>query len=177
MGSALSRLLVRGQLRVLVVGLGGAGKTTLLHRLKLGQVVTTISGGTFGVESVEYRHYSFIVIDIGGPLAVRQIWRHYYPTTGGLIWVVDSGDRARVQEVHGNMRAMLNEEGLRGVPLLVFCNKQDLPDAMTADEVCGALALHDIDGRRWMVQSACATTGSGLEEGLHWLTCAASARQ
>eukprot|EP00923_Selenidium_pygospionis_P001581 GHVN01002303.1.p1 GENE.GHVN01002303.1~~GHVN01002303.1.p1 ORF type:complete len:116 (-),score=4.17 GHVN01002303.1:275-622(-) len=37
-----SRLFVKKEMRILMVGLDAAGKTTILYKLKLGEVVTTI---------------------------------------------------------------------------------------------------------------------------------------
>lgn len=65
---------------------------------------------------------------------------------------------------------MLQEDELRDAVLLVFANKQDLPNAMTAAEVTDKLHLHVIKNRYWYIQSTCATTGDGLYEGLDWLS-------
>jgi ADP-ribosylation factor protein 1 len=65
---------------------------------------------------------------------------------------------------------MLNEDELRDAILLVFANKQDLPNAMTAAEITDKLGLHSIRQRHWFIQSSCATNGEGLVEGLDWLS-------
>lgn len=59
---------------------------------------------------------------------------------------------------------------MRGAAVLVFANKQDGPGALTPAEVCEALGLPELRGRRWHVQSAVATRGEGLYEGLDWLS-------
>uniref|UniRef100_A0A4W2CN27 Uncharacterized protein n=1 Tax=Bos indicus x Bos taurus TaxID=30522 RepID=A0A4W2CN27_BOBOX len=41
--SLFSRLFGKQQMRILMVGLDAAGKTTILYKLKLGEIVTTIS--------------------------------------------------------------------------------------------------------------------------------------
>lgn len=64
---------------------------------------------------------------------------------------------------------MLTDEDLQDAVLLVFANKQDLPNAMSAAEVTEKLGLHNLRHRQWYVQSCCATTGAGLYEGLDWL--------
>ena len=51
--------------RILMVGLDAAGKTTILHKLKLGEVVTTIPFSGFNVLSVENKMMSFTVFDVG----------------------------------------------------------------------------------------------------------------
>ena len=53
--------------------------------------------------------------------------------------------------------------------VLVFANKQDMPNCLTPAEVCEALGLPALKGRKWHVQSAIATRGEGLYEGLDWL--------
>lgn len=50
----------------------------------------------FNVETVEYKNISFTVWDVGGQDKIRPLWRHYYQNTQGLIFVVDSNDRDRV---------------------------------------------------------------------------------
>lgn len=54
--------------------------------------------------------------------------------------------------------------------LLIFANKQDLPNAMNAPEITDKLGLQSLRQRGWYIQSACATTGDGLYEGLEWLS-------
>ena len=62
---------------------------------------------------------------------------------------------------------MLSEEELNGVPLLVFCNKQDMEGALKPEEISEQLGLAGGEkGRDWSVRGSCATKGEGLEEGL-----------
>ncbi|KAL7058403.1 hypothetical protein AAHC03_017264 [Spirometra sp. Aus1] len=65
---------------------------------------------------------------------------------------------------------MLNEDELRDAALLVFANKQDLPNAMPASEITERLGLCALHGRQWYVQATCATSGTGLYDGLDWLS-------
>ena len=60
---------------------------------------------------------------------------------------VDSNDRERIDEVREYIDNILKIEGLEGVPLLVFANKQDINGAMTPEEVEDALNLHNIKDR------------------------------
>ncbi|KAJ4137989.1 Arf GTPase arf1 [Fusarium oxysporum] len=122
-------------MRILMVGLDGAGKTTVLYKLKLGEVITTIPTIGFNVETVQYKNISFTVWDVGGQDRIRSLWRHYYRNTEGVIFVVDSNDRSRIGEAREVMQRMLNEDELRNAAWLVFANKQDLPEAMSAAEI------------------------------------------
>jgi len=176
MGITFSRLWERmfgkKEMRILMVGLDAAGKTTILYKLKLGEVVTTIPTIGFNVETVEYKNISFTVWDVGGQDKIRPLWRHYYQNTQGLIFVVDSNDSDRIDAARDEMHRMLNEDELRDAVLLVFANKQDLPNAMSAAEMTDKLGLHGLrpSYRQWYIQACCATTGDGLYEGLDWLS-------
>lgn len=105
----------------------------------------------------------------------------------GLIYVVDSNDRVRIQESAKELRSILQEESLRDAAVLVFCNKQDLPgsplsflvslsDAATVPEVADALGMQQIRQKDWHVQASVATNGDGLIEGLDWLSKTVTSR-
>jgi len=173
MGIAFTRLwqqLMKQDMRILMVGLDAAGKTTILYRFKLGEVVTTIPTIGFNVETLEYKNLCFTVWDIGGQDKIRKLWRHYYQGTNGLIYVIDSSDRNRIEDAQEELSKMMKEEELHDAALLVFANKQDLPNSMTTAEITEKLGLHAVRNRDWFVQSACATSGDGLYEGLDWLS-------
>lgn len=72
---------------------------------------------------------------------------------------------------------MLNEDELRDALLLVFANKQDLPNAMNAAEITDKLGLQSLRQRNWYIQSTCATSGDGLYEGLEWVSRGVSAKK
>lgn len=76
--------------------------------------------------------------------------------------MVDSNDRDRISEARDELQRMLNEDELRDALLLVFANKQDLPNAMNAAEITDKLGLHSLRNRRWYIQTTCATSGKSL---------------
>lgn len=172
--SVFNRLFAKKNMRILMVGLDAAGKTTILYKLKLGEIVTTIPTIGFNVETVEYKNISFTVWDVGGQDKIRPLWRHYYQNTQGLIYVVDSNDSERIQESKEELHKMLEEDELRDAIILVFANKQDLPNATSVSDLTEKLGLSRLRGRKWYVQAACATQGTGLYEGLDWLSNALS---
>ncbi|KAM3185176.1 hypothetical protein ACTXT7_006876 [Hymenolepis weldensis] len=164
------RLFGKKEMRILMVGLDAAGKTTILYKLKLGEIVTTIPTIGFNVETVEYKNVNFTVWDVGGQDKIRPLWRHYFQNTQGLIFVVDSNDRERLSEARDELNRMLSEDELRDAVLLVFANKQDLPNACPASEMTQKLGLNSLKNRQWYIQATCATTGTGLYEGLDWMS-------
>lgn len=172
MGQSLASLFGPHEVRILMVGLDAAGKTTILFRLKIGEIVTTIPTIGYNVETVEYKNLKFTMWDIGGQDKLRPLWRHYFLNTDGVIFVVDSNDRARVDIARDELQKMLAEEELRNAVLLVCANKQDLPNAMNTTELTEKLGLRMLGQRTWYIQGCCAPTGQGLYEGLDWLAAA-----
>ncbi len=73
--------------------------------------------------------------DVGGQKSLRSYWRNYFECTDGLIWVVDSADRMRMETCRDELKVLLEEERLAGATLLVLANKQDLPGALSAQDI------------------------------------------
>lgn len=156
--------------RILMIGLDAAGKTTILYQLKLGEVVATMPTIGFSVETVKYKNLLFNVWDIGGQDKIRPLWKYYYKNCEGLIFVVDCSDKGRIQQAQKELSLVLKEEEMKYVPLLVFANKQDLPNALTASNLAIELQMNDSKLNSWYIQSTCALSGQGLFEGLDWLS-------
>ena len=159
--------------KILMLGLDAAGKTTVLYKLHIGEVVNTIPTIGFNVETVRYGKIAFNVWDVGGQDKIRTLWRYYYEGAQGLIFVVDSNDRARIKQAKEELHKMLAQDELSNVKVLVLANKQDLPHAMNPSELAQQLQLgkdkNATTNHEWYVQGCSAVSGHGLFEGLDWL--------
>ena len=170
-------LLGKQQCRILMVGLDAAGKTTILYQLKLGEMTNTAPTLGFNVETIAYKNIEFMVWDMGGQDAIRPLWRHYYENAQALIFVVDSADEERLLEAKEELAKLMDEEQLRDAVLLVYANKQDLPDAKSVQGVADALELTSIPNRVWYIQACSASSGDGIRDGLDWLAGKLAANQ
>ena len=95
------------------------------------------------------------------------MWKHYFENTDGLIFVVDSNDRDRIDESAKELEKLLKEEQLKDCPFLIYANKQALtPRKVTEYLNIGYLGRN----REWLVQGCSGITGQGLKEGIDWLT-------
>jgi len=155
--------------KIVMVGLDNAGKTTTLYKLHLGEVIRTQPTVGSNVEQVRHKNLTFEIWDLGGQANLRPSWTTYYRSTDAVILVVDSTDRARTAILKAELFTLLDHEDLTSACLLVFANKQDLKDAMSAAELTDSLALHTIKRQDWHVQACSAVTGDGLAEGLGWI--------
>ena len=121
---------------------------------------------------VEFRDVSILAWDVGGSYKIRPLSLDYYKNVQGLIFVVDSSDREGIDNAREELQKLLYEELLKVAVVLVFANKQDLPGAMTTEEITEKLNLCTIRGRNWIIQGCSAVKGDGLYEGLEWISTA-----
>ncbi|XP_066441933.1 putative ADP-ribosylation factor-like protein 5C isoform X2 [Eleutherodactylus coqui] len=135
----------------------------------MNEVVHTAPTIGSNVEEIVLRNTHFLMWDIGGQETLRATWNSYYSNTEFVILVIDSTDRERLPETRDELYKMLAHEDLQNAAVLIFANKQDVKDSMSASEISTILALSAIRDRAWHIQACCALTGEGLPAGLDWL--------
>eukprot|EP01017_Pseudomicrothorax_dubius_P003615 TRINITY_DN10555_c0_g1_i2.p1 TRINITY_DN10555_c0_g1~~TRINITY_DN10555_c0_g1_i2.p1 ORF type:complete len:187 (+),score=17.02 TRINITY_DN10555_c0_g1_i2:63-623(+) len=158
------------QYKIIIVGLANAGKTTILYHLHLGRVVSTQPTIGSNVEEVTSRNVQMQVWDLGGQETLRSAWSTYYENTNAVIFVIDSTDTKSIITSKVELHNILKDDALKNTFVLIFANKQDLPEAMKEAEISELWSLHEIKSHEWHLQSCSATTGEGLKEGMEWLT-------
>ena len=132
---------------ICMLGLESAGKTTILYKLRLGDIETRTPTIGFNVETVKYKNITFYSWDVGGSDRLRPLWKHYFDAAQGLIFVVDSSDRDRIDEAREELDRTLRLEQLATSKVLIVANKQDLPNAMSPGMVANCLGLrHSSNG-------------------------------
>ena len=131
---------------ILLLGLDSAGKTTMIYALGLKDPIRTVPTIGFNIETTWYIKPDIEINtwDVGGRDKLRDLWRHYYPGTNAIIFVVDSADKMRLNTAKEELHLLLDEFELRNAVLLVFANKQDLPYSFTSDEIGAYLQLHEM---------------------------------
>ncbi|XP_068810445.1 ADP-ribosylation factor-like protein 14 [Struthio camelus] len=157
---------------ILMLGLDSAGKSTLLYKLKYNNVFQTIPTIGFNVDMIETeRDFALTFWDVGGQQKMRLLWCNFLENTDGLLYVVDSSDKQRLEESKKEFELILKNEFIKNVPVVLLANKQDLPGALNAEEVTRRFNMKKYcSDRNWYVQPCCAITGEGLSEALQRLT-------
>ena len=135
------------QCKIVLIGDGSVGKSSLIARFRTEGFAPRYHQ-TVGVDFFEKRlrlrgaqGVRLQIWDIGGQQTIRTYWRNYFEVTDGLVWVVDSADRWRLDTCRDELKDLLQEEQLGGASLLIFANKQDLPDALSVDQIAEHLDL------------------------------------
>ena len=92
------------EMELTLVGLQHAGKTTFVNVIASGDfyedMIPTVG---FNMRKISKGNVTIKLWDIGGQREIRPYWRNYYDQTDALIYVVDSADEMRVQEVKDNL--------------------------------------------------------------------------
>ena len=164
------------EMRILMLGLDNSGKTTILKKMN-GEDISEISPTLgFNIKTLEHRMYTLNFWDVGGQRSLRSYWRNYFEQTEGLVWVVDSADKRRIEDCRTELNTLLVEERLAGATLLILANKQDLPGALSDDDIKKLLKLDSIKTHHWSIFPCSAITGDNLLKGVDWLVDDISAR-
>ncbi|XP_071109506.1 ADP-ribosylation factor 3-like [Haliotis cracherodii] len=171
MGHLWTRLFRHRDVRILLLGLDCAGKTTILYKLKLDELVTTIPTIGFNVETIQYRDINFTAWDIGSRDKIRPLFRHYYKGTDAVVFVIDSHDRERLDELNYDViKPAIAADELSNAVFLFLANKMDLENTMTVDEISDKLGLKNLR-HPWNIMPVSAVKGDGLYPALDWLAC------
>lgn len=150
--------------RVLLLGFDNAGKTTMLYQMKTKETLATIPTMGFNVETVRYSPkdnviHAFTFWDIGGQTRLRQLWRHYYPGSDVVCFMVDSTDTERLSHVKEAWESVHGAEDLpEKVVYVILANKQDKQGALTKEEVHSRMGLAE----GIPVFPCCALDGTGM---------------
>lgn len=175
MGGLLSGVLSwfqgKPDVRILILGLDAAGKTTILYQLSSGEYIQKLQPTVaFNLERIEVGNLVLHVWDLGGQYQLRPFWRLYYRETCGIVFVIDSTNVERLDLCSKELYSLLEEEELLNVPLVILANKQDLPNAMSVDELTNKLKLASIKERSWTIYPTSAVTGEGIKDAFLWLS-------
>lgn len=109
--------------------------------------------------------------DMGGEKSLRKLWRQYYGSCHGIIFMVDANDQNRYDESFEAFKGIVEddewEDNTIDVPVLVFANKSEKIDwhkNEIFERICCETEVMDIK-----IIPASIFKEWGVREGIEWL--------
>ncbi len=158
---------------IAIVGLENAGKTTLAKRLQTGKFVPTISPTQgLDIESVEIKGSLFQLFDLGGHISFREMfWKTYVQLSQGIIFVIDSSDTKRFDQVGEWFWKCLKWN--HTAPILVLANKSDLAH-IELTELMQKIKLDQLPQenpqRSFRIFEVSMKEGTNIDEAIRWFS-------
>lgn len=174
----LQGLLWRQEMEVTLVGLQNSGKTTLVNVIATGayseDMIPTVG---FNMRKVRKGRVTLKIWDIGGQPRFRSMWERYCRGVSAIVFVVDAADEEKLVAAKTEIITLLEKPQLAGIPVLVLGNKNDLPDALTAEQLIDRLGLACINTQEVSCYSISAKNQVNIDITLQWLIQHSKRRQ
>lgn len=167
---------------VMMIGMDNAGKTTLVEQLKHKYLAKYRAvdprkiNPTIGlnVARLNLQGIRTIIWDLGGQEDLHSIWKKYYKEAHCLVYIVDANDDQKLMSSKIAFQKTMNDEQLRGIPLMILVNKVDEPGSKSVSEIMEFLGADKgpdgIVGYRTMeCFPISALSGDGVNDGMNWL--------
>jgi len=158
------------EMELTLVGLQNSGKTTLVNVLSNGgfqeDMIPTVG---FNMKKVTKGNVTIKMWDIGGQTRFRSMWERYCRGVNAIVYVVDAADKEKFDLSKKELNELLQKPTLAGIPLLVLGNKNDLAEAVSAEELMDIFGLKELEGREVCCYSISAKNNVCIDTTLQWL--------
>ncbi|KAF8984055.1 ADP-ribosylation factor-like protein 8B [Podila verticillata] len=167
----LRSLFFKTEMELTLVGLQNSGKTTLVNVIASGQfsedMIPTVG---FNMRKVTKGNVTMKLWDIGGQPRFRSMWERYCRGVNAIVFVIDAADHDKLDAARTELRNLLDKPQLANIPVLVLGNKNDLPGALTVDQIIEVMNLKQIANREVSCYSISAKNQVNIDITLQWLT-------
>lgn len=163
------------EIRVLVLGLDNAGKTTIINNLMGGDPLKVAPTMGFQIHTLPWRDYTMNIWDVGGQTSLRSFWGNYFDKLDVIIWVVDSVQQLKLQELYSELRdKVIKQDQLQGILFVVLANKVDKLNESGRQTICAYLEdmlklNQDISSSKYTIRAVLGSTGEGLTDAMDWI--------
>eukprot|EP00347_Sterkiella_histriomuscorum_P000030 403377450 len=161
------------EFKMVIIGLDAAGKTTILKKMRFDEIMPTAPTIGIETEDIQVKNINIKVFDLAGQEKMRNVWKYYYSSIEGIIFVLDASNRERILEAKDEIQNLLQNEEAKQIPILILANKQDLEGAIKGNEMTEMLGLVEYVNKKPVpfikVQESSAVQDRGLYDGFEWI--------
>eukprot|EP00188_Purpureofilum_apyrenoidigerum_P001917 Plantae.Rhodophyta-Purpureofilum_apyrenoidigerum.ctg21091.p1 GENE.Plantae.Rhodophyta-Purpureofilum_apyrenoidigerum.ctg21091~~Plantae.Rhodophyta-Purpureofilum_apyrenoidigerum.ctg21091.p1 ORF type:complete len:194 (+),score=44.26 Plantae.Rhodophyta-Purpureofilum_apyrenoidigerum.ctg21091:161-742(+) len=154
-----------------ILGLPAAGKTTLVTLLSRNEFMEDrIPTRGLNMQKFSKGGVTLKMWDLGGQANFRSMWERYCIGASAIVFVVDAADAESFELARVELHSLLSKPSLRGIPLLVLGNKNDLPAAVKSErELAEIFDLASLKDREVCTYSISAKNRTNIDMTLKWL--------
>lgn len=167
----LRSLFSKQEMELSLIGLQNAGKTSLVNVIATGafheDMLPTVG---FNMRKVTRGNVVIKLWDLGGQPRFRSMWERYCRGVQAVVFVVDAADGDNLDAAKNELRELMSKPPLRGIPLMVLGNKNDLPGALSETELSERFGLKDMKDREVYTCSISCKQQTNINLVLEWLT-------
>uniref|UniRef100_A0A8C8JR62 small monomeric GTPase n=1 Tax=Oncorhynchus tshawytscha TaxID=74940 RepID=A0A8C8JR62_ONCTS len=125
---------------------------------------------------------TFTTFDLGGHAQARRVWKNYLPAINGIVFLVDCLDIPRLAESKTELDALMTDETIGNVPILVLGNKIDRNEAISEERLRelfglygqttgkGNIPMKELNTRPLELFMCSVLKRQGYGEGFRWLS-------
>ncbi|KXN66748.1 small GTP-binding protein domain-containing protein [Conidiobolus coronatus NRRL 28638] len=166
----LRSLFFKEEMELTLVGLQNSGKTTLVNVIASGQftedMIPTVG---FNMRKVTKGNVTMKLWDIGGQPRFRSMWARYCRGVNAIVFVIDAADHDKLEASRSELQNLLEKPQLANIPVLVLGNKNDLPKALSVEQLIEKMQLKAIHNREVSCYSISAKNQVNIDMTLQWL--------
>lgn len=167
---------------LLVIGLDGSGKTTFIESFK--EQAAGASGGiqdktvlptaSMGIGTMMHQGKKIVYYDMSGDGRHRFQWMNFFGEVHGILFVVDASDEKRTPIVKEHLKMLFKDDILnkRHVPIMIACNKMDIPEVRDKMMLGDDLSIGQLErgqNIRFDIENTSGYEARGMKECLDWL--------
>ncbi len=98
------------EVKLCIVGLDAAGKTTIINKMRFEELMPTVPTIGVNTEDINVKNVSIKVFDLAGQEKMRNVWKYYYSSVEGIIFVIDASNVDRIHEARDELMNLLSNE-------------------------------------------------------------------
>ena len=159
------------EMEITMVGIGFTGKTSFLDVISTGSF-SEDTAPTYSVDTRKFRKRNVTIKtwDISGSPKNRELWKTYCRGTDVIIYVVDASNERRLKASTDELHQLLEEPELNGIPVLVLGNKNEIPNALTDEDLLVRMNLSAIEDRKINLTSISCKEKGNIKTAIKWIT-------